>query len=90
MTLEMQEMLEEEMASAEEANDKERIQRVMVRATLALVDCQRKTSERVKKLEAKWDEKENKAKGAAMLWDVLKVLASAGGGAIILKVLGAG
>lgn len=90
MTLEMQEMLEDEMRAAEESNDQERVQRVMVRATLALVDCQRKTSERVKKLEAKWDERENKAKGAALLWDFLKLIASAGGGALILKAMGVG
>ena len=89
MTLEMQEMLEEEMESAEEANDKERIQRVMVRATLALVDCQRKTSERVKSLEAAWEARENRIKGAGMLWKILGVLASAGGGAVILKLVGA-
>ncbi len=90
MTLEMQKILEDEVAQAEASNDKERIQRAMVRATLALVDCQRKTGERVKQLEAKWDEKENKVKGAAILWDFLKLLASAGGGALILKAMGVG
>lgn len=90
MTLEMQKILEEEVAQAEASNDKERIQRAMVRATLALVDCQRKTGERVKQLEAKWVEREAKAKGVALMWDFLKLVASAGGGALILKAVGAG
>lgn len=48
MTREQQEMIDREYTEALQANDDHRILRAIGRATIALVDCQRKTSDRVK------------------------------------------
>lgn len=50
MTQEMRELLDEEINSALEAKDNERLLRVMARYHKATGDCQAKTSDRVKKL----------------------------------------
>ncbi len=90
MTAEMQDLLEKEIADAEDARDQERISRAMSRAMLALIDCQRKTAERVKELCSAREAAKNRVKGAALLWDALKLLAATGGGAAVLKLLHAG
>ena len=89
MTIEMQALIEKEIADAEAAHDGERMQRAIARATLAMIDCQRKTAERVKELLAANEARKNTQRGVKLAWDVLKLLASAGGGAVILKVVGA-
>ena len=48
MTREQQEMIDREYTEALQANDDKRILRAIGHATLSLVDCQRKTSDRVK------------------------------------------
>ena len=90
MTAEMQDLLEKEIADAEDANDQERMSRAMSRAMLALIDCQRKTAERVKELCQAREAAKNRVKGAALLWDALKLVATAGGGAVILRLVHAG
>ncbi len=90
MTTEMQDLLAAEITAAEDAHDQERMSRAMSRAMLALIDCQRKTAERVKDLCAAREAAKNRVKGAALLWDVLKLVATAGGGAVILRLVHAG
>lgn len=48
MTREQQEMIDREYTEALQANDDKRILRAIGHATISLVDCQRKTSDRVK------------------------------------------
>lgn len=48
MTREQQEMIDREYNEAVQANDDKRILRAMGHAVISLVDCQRKTAERVK------------------------------------------
>lgn len=48
MTEEMQKHIEDEIESAIESGDQARIQRVMARSFVSMVDCQRKTADRVK------------------------------------------
>lgn len=62
MTLEQQNMIERELTEAKTPED---VARAHTHALLALVDCQRKTAERVKKLS----------------WKVFAVVFSGGGGA---------
>ena len=50
MTAEMYDYISREFTEAEKAGDEERMSRIMVRAILAMLDCQRKTSDRVKEL----------------------------------------
>ena len=50
MTLEMQKSLERELEGAMESGDEKRICCAQSNILLALMDCQRKTAERVKKL----------------------------------------
>lgn len=50
MTIEQQEMIDREYKDALRANDDQRILRAIGNATISLVDCQRKTSDRVKEL----------------------------------------
>lgn len=90
MTTEMQDLLAAEITAAEDAHDQDRMSRAMSRAMLALIDCQRKTAERVKDLCAAREAAKNRAKGAALLWDALKLVATAGGGAAILRLVHAG
>lgn len=90
MTTEMQNYLAKEIAEAEEANDHARMERIMARAMLALIDCQRKTAERVKELCAEREAKKNRIVGATLLWNALKLVATAGGGALVLRLFHAG
>ncbi len=121
MTAEMQSALTRELEDAQRIADPERRRDALATVTAhmlaALMDCQRKTADRVKALCAARDEAhgeahdismqqrdlvkrvdelcrlrdEAKAKlsGAKLAWDALKVLSAAGGGAIILRLLGA-
>ncbi len=89
MTAEMYDYISREFTEAEKAGDDERMSRIMVRAILAMLDCQRKTSDRVKEILAREETAKAKLSGAKLAWDALKVLSAAGGGAIILRLLGA-
>lgn len=48
MTIEQKEMLDEEIETAMESGDENRLRRVMARYIMAIGDCQHKTSNRVK------------------------------------------
>ena len=85
MTTEMQEHLERLLDSAKTP---EEIDRAMIASMKALIDCQRKTAERVKTLAAERERESERRKGALWLWRFLTATAGAGGGAYILKALG--
>lgn len=90
MTNEMQKLITSEIRAAEKADDAPRLSRAMTNAMIALIDCQRKTSERVKDLCAARENARQRIKGAALLWDALKLVATAGGGALVLRLVQAG
>lgn len=87
MTAEMYDYISREFAEAEKAGDDERMSRIMVRAILAMLDCQRKTSDRVKEILAREETAKAKLSGAKLAWDALKIVSAAGGGALILRLL---
>ena len=87
MTAEMYDYISREFEEAEKAGDEERMSRIMVRAILAMLDCQRKTSDRVKEILAREETAKAKLSGAKLAWDALKILSAAGGGALVLKLL---
>ena len=87
MTAEMYNYISREFEEAEKAGDEERMSRIMVRAILAMLDCQRKTSDRVKEILAREETAKAKLSGAKLAWDALKILSAAGGGALVLKLL---
>ena len=68
MTEEMQEALERELNDAKSIEDQARrheaIEMVQSHMLAALIDCQRKTAERVKELVARSDEAKHKIEGA--------------------------
>ena len=91
MTLEMQQALERELNDAKALDDPERrhesIEMVQSHMLAALIDCQRKTAERVKDLVARAYETKHKIQGAKILWALLRYAAAAGGGGYFLKLL---
>lgn len=84
MTEEMQTYLNAQLSVAATP---EEISRALVSSMKALIDCQRKTAERVKEMRVERDREKQRREGAKWLWGVLSSLASAGGGAVILKLL---
>lgn len=89
MTKEQQEYLARDLEDAMTSGDEKRIDRAHSNILLALIDCQRKTADRVKELMIDADRRKNRLEGASWLWKVLQVVAASGGGAIILKLLSA-
>lgn len=93
MTEELQHSLQIEMKDALRIEDTDRrhdaILTVLVHQNDALIDCQRKTADRVKGLVQERDGVKERVKGAKFLIDLLKLIASAGGTAAIIKFLGA-
>ena len=91
MTVEQQESLEMELADAQAIADPERrreaIEIVQCHMLHALVDCQRKTADRVKDLDAERAARRNAWRGARLLWTILRYIAAAGGGVFISKFL---
>ena len=92
MTIEMQHTLEREMEDARSITDPGRrldaTLTVLVHQNQALVDCQLKTADRVKKLVANADASRNRIAGAKALWTVIRYAAAAGGGAALVRALG--
>lgn len=92
MTKEMQDALERELNDAKGIEDPERrheaIEMVQSHMLAALIDCQRKTAERVKDLVARADETRHKVQGAKMLWAFIRYLVAAGAGGALLKMTG--
>lgn len=92
MTKEMQDALERELNDAKAIEDSERrheaIEMVQSHMLAALIDCQRKTADRVKDLIARADETKHKVQGAKMMWTLIRYLAAAGAGGALHKVAG--
>lgn len=93
MTEELQHSLEIEMKDALRIEDAEHrhdaILTVLVHQNDALIDCQRKTADRVKQIIKERDSVKERVKGAKFMIEVLKLIASAGGTAAIIKFIGA-
>lgn len=91
MTEELKHALEIQMQDALKINDSGRrhdaILTVLVHQNNALTDCQLKTAERVKMLVNERENVKERVKGAKFLIDLLKLVASAGGTAAIIKFL---
>lgn len=94
MTQEMQNALERELNDAKSIEDPARlheaIETVQSHMLVALIDCQRKTAERVKELVANKEETKNKIEGAKWLWTVIRYLVAAGAGGAVLKFASGG
>lgn len=84
MTKEMRDMLVDQLDQAQTPGE---VDRAIVNGMKAMVDCQYKTAERVKQMAIEKDREKSRKEGAKWLWGVLASLASAGGGALILKAL---
>jgi hypothetical protein len=84
MTEEMQKYLTQQLASA---TTHEETDRALVNSITALIDCQRKTADRVKAIMIERDREKQRREGAKWLWGVLATLSSTGGGALILAAL---
>lgn len=93
MTIEMQEALKRELDDAKAIEDgarrHEALETVLCHELAALIDCQRKTAERVKDLVARADGARQRVKGAQALLAVLRYIAAMGGGAAVVKLLAA-
>lgn len=91
MTKELQHSLQIEMKDALRIEDTDSrhdaILTVLVHQNDALIDCQCKTADRVKGLVQERDGVKERVKGAKFLIDLLKLVASAGGTAAIIKFL---
>lgn len=94
MTQEMQNALERELNDAKSIEDPARrheaIETVQSHMLVALIDCQRKTAERVKELVANKEETKNKIEGAKWLWAVIRYLVAAGAGGAVLQFASGG
>lgn len=84
MTQELQDYLTNQLDSA---TAPEEIDRAMVGAMKALIDCQRKTAERVKEMRIEADRRKHRLEGMSWLWGTLQTLSASGGGAAILAAL---
>ena len=93
MTVEMQKALERELADAKAIEDgarrHEALETVLCHELAALIDCQRKTAERVKDLVARADGARQRVRGAQAMLAVLRYVAAMGGGAAVVKLLAA-
>lgn len=93
MTIEMQSALQREIEDAKSIPDaarrREAVETVLCHGIAALIDCQRKTAERVKDLVARADGARQRVKGAQALLTVLRYVAAMGGGAAVVKLLAA-
>ena len=90
MTKEMQDALERELRDAKAIEDLARrhdaIEMVQSHMLAALLDCQRKTADRVKDLVFRADNAKAKVEGAKWLWALIRYLVAAGAGGALLKV----
>ena len=87
MTIEQQESLSRELEAAVKSGDDKLLDRAHSNILLALIDCQRKTADRVKELRVEADRKKQRLEGAKWLWGILGAFAASGGGAILLRLL---
>lgn len=91
MTVEMQHALERELQDARTIEDPvrrhEAIVLVQSHMLAALIDCQRKTADRVKALVEAGEATRHKVQGAKILWTILRYVAAAGSGASVVGLL---
>jgi len=89
MTLEMQEHLKREMGDALAIEDADRrhdaMLTVLVHQNDALIDCQRKTSDRVKGIVAKEEAEKNRKIGAKWAFGIVVSVSSVVGPVIAIK-----
>ena len=89
MTAEMQDTLRRELADAKAIEDEDRRRDAMMTVQShmleALIDCQKKTADRVKELVAGANAAKYKLDGAQLMWRVFRYLAAGGAGAAIVK-----
>ncbi len=89
MTAEMQSALQRELEDAQAIADPERrrdaVQTVQSHMLAALIDCQKKTADRVKELVSDATAAKYKLQGAQLLWRVIRYLVAGGAGAAIVK-----
>ena len=92
MTAEMQDTLRRELADAKAIEDEDRRRDAMMTVQShmleALIDCQKKTADRVKELVAGANAAKYKLEGAQLAWRVFRYLAAGGAGAAIVKFAG--
>ena len=92
MTKEMQDALERELNDAKVIEDLARrhdaIEMVQSHMLAALLDCQRKTADRVKDLVSRADNAKAKVEGAKWLWAIIRYIVAAGAGGAMLKMAG--
>ena len=84
MTKEMRDLLVDQL---DRAKTDEEVDKAMVGGMKAMIDCQYKTSERVKDLVIDRDREKSRREGAKWLWGIFSAIAASGGGAVILKLL---
>ena len=84
MTEEMQKYLTQQLASAV---THEEMDRALVSSMTALIDCQRKTADRVKSILIDKDREKSRREGAKWMWGTLAAVAASGGGSLILSLL---
>lgn len=89
MTAEMQDTLRRELADAKAIEDEDRRRDAMMTVQShmleALIDCQKKTADRVKELVAGANAAKYKLEGAQLAWRIFRYLAAGGAGAAIVK-----
>ena len=89
MTAEMQSALTRELEDAQDIADPERrrdaVQTVQSHMLAALIDCQKKTADRVKELVAGATAAKYKLQGAQLAWRIFRYLVAGGAGAAIVK-----
>ena len=86
MTLEQQEYINRELDDAIATGDAMRVNAAQCHALKALCDCQRKTSDRVKKMEIEDDRKAHERKGAKWAVTALASIASVVGPVAAIKI----
>ena len=84
MTEEMQDYLTKQLTSA---TTHEETDRALVNSMTALIDCQRKTADRVKSIMIERDREKSRREGAKWLWGTAAAVAASGGGSLILSAL---
>ena len=89
MTEDLEKALKRELATAKAKPDPEERHEAILTAQAnmleALVECQRKTADRVKEIVAGANAAKYKLEGAQLLWRVFRYLAAGGAGAAIVK-----
>jgi len=84
MTPEMKELLTTRLDAASTHDE---MDKALVEAMKALVDCQCKTAQRVKEMREESLAQKSRKEGAMWLWGTLAAIAASGGGALVLKAL---